>query len=136
MTRAVIVIAMQWIKILGFSMILIVLLSVAGALSQIFTPHRTVKLQPKRDTESARVVAKVTPRCIPAGCSSHICAEESEVSNIVTTCDFKDEYMCYKDATCERQENGHCGWTPTPTLNTCLKNPPPVAQSASVELVY
>ena len=37
---------------------------------------------------------------------------------------FKPEYACYHEATCERQGDGHCGWTQTPRLTACLQNPP------------
>jgi hypothetical protein len=45
---------------------------------------------------------------------------------MVTTCEFRPEYACYRDATCERQADGTCGWTETPELTACLANPPPV----------
>jgi hypothetical protein len=59
--------------------------------------------------------------CKPSGCSGIVCSDQ----DIVTTCEFKPEYACYRDATCTRQEDGQCGWTPTPELDACLKNPPP-----------
>jgi len=42
---------------------------------------------------------------------------------------WKEEYACYKDARCERQSNGTCGWTQTEELNYCLgtTETPPVA---------
>lgn len=54
--------------------------------------------------------------CITTGCSSQICAEE----DVVTTCEFREEYTCYKGASCERQTNGECGWTETQELQNCL----------------
>jgi len=54
--------------------------------------------------------------CRPTGCSAQICADQ----DVVTTCEFKPEYACYKTAKCERQEDGNCGWTPTEKLVTCL----------------
>ena len=55
--------------------------------------------------------------CIVTGCSSQICAEE----DVITTCEYKDEYACFRTAKCERQEDGKCGWTPTDELVTCLE---------------
>ena len=55
-------------------------------------------------------------RCKATGCSGQICSEEE----VVTTCEFKEEYACYKTAVCERQEDGKCGWTPTEELVACL----------------
>ncbi len=55
--------------------------------------------------------------CIVTGCSAQLCAEES----LVTTCEYREEYACYKTARCERQPAGGCGWTPTEELLSCLK---------------
>lgn len=60
--------------------------------------------------------------CHPTGCSGQICADE----DMVSTCEFRAEYACYRTATCARQANGTCGWTQTPSLALCLKNPPPL----------
>lgn len=57
--------------------------------------------------------------CQVAGCSGQACAN---TPNVVTTCDFRPEYACYRQATCESQATGHCGWTQTPALLQCLAN--------------
>jgi hypothetical protein len=59
--------------------------------------------------------------CIKTGCSGTVCSSEP----VITTCEFKPEYACYKTATCKRQPGGDCGWTQTPELIACLANPPP-----------
>lgn len=64
--------------------------------------------------------------CAKAGCSSTICADAGSASDIVTTCEMKPEYACYQSATCERQQDGACGWTQTAELTACLANPPPM----------
>ena len=61
--------------------------------------------------------------CAPTGCSNTVCAEVG--ANIVTTCEYKDSYACYKTATCARQPDGACGFTQTPELTACLAHPPP-----------
>lgn len=60
--------------------------------------------------------------CRPTGCSGQVCSDQE----VVTTCEFRPEYACYKEsfARCERQANGQCGWTQTPQLAACLQNPP------------
>ena len=58
--------------------------------------------------------------CKKTGCSGIVCADE----DVVTTCEFKPEYACYQQATCERQADGACGWTKKPELDACLANPP------------
>lgn len=54
--------------------------------------------------------------CIKTGCSRQVCADEE----VVTTCEYRSEYECYKRAACERQRNGECGFTMTPQLRACL----------------
>jgi hypothetical protein len=54
--------------------------------------------------------------CIKTGCSMEICAEETMMS----TCEYRPEYECYKRATCERQANGNCGFTKTAELTSCI----------------
>jgi hypothetical protein len=58
--------------------------------------------------------------CMKTGCSGTVCADEDRVS----TCEYKPEYACYRDAVCERQAEGECGWTQTPELEACLADPP------------
>jgi hypothetical protein len=55
--------------------------------------------------------------CFKTGCSRQVCADEE----VVTTCEYRPEYECYKRAKCERQANGECGFTDTPELRTCLR---------------
>jgi hypothetical protein len=56
--------------------------------------------------------------CMRTGCSAQICADKE----VITTCEYRTEYDCYKKAACERQKNGECGFTMTPELAACLKN--------------
>ncbi|MFZ2556215.1 MAG: hypothetical protein WAZ27_03060 [Minisyncoccia bacterium] len=66
----------------------------------------------------------VSNGCAVAGCSSQLCVSAKEASTIMTTCEFRAEYACYQEASCEPQADGKCGWTKTPTLTQCLANPP------------
>ncbi len=54
--------------------------------------------------------------CVKTGCSGHVCAD----SHRITTCEFRPEYACYQQATCERQADGTCGFTQTQALTDCL----------------
>lgn len=58
----------------------------------------------------------VAKDCKVTGCSGQICSDD----DVITTCEYKTEYVCYKTAKCERQEDGKCGWTPTEELVACL----------------
>ena len=55
--------------------------------------------------------------CFKTGCSGQVCADEE----VITTCEYRQEYDCYKTAKCERQANGKCGFTDTPELRRCLR---------------
>jgi hypothetical protein len=55
--------------------------------------------------------------CYIGGCSSQICSDQSGIGS---TCEWQDDYACYRTATCERQSDGACGWTSTPELESCL----------------
>ncbi len=60
----------------------------------------------------------VAAACYVGGCSSQLC---SDSPGMASTCEYREEYACYRSARCERQSNGSCGWTPTAELNSCLK---------------
>jgi len=55
--------------------------------------------------------------CYVGGCSMQLCSDRPDM---VSTCEYRESYACYKGATCERQANGACGWTETKELKTCL----------------
>lgn len=55
--------------------------------------------------------------CKRIGCSGQVCSDE----NVITTCEYKEEYGCYTKAKCERQLDGKCGWTQTEDLTECLQ---------------
>lgn len=62
--------------------------------------------------------------CAVAGCSGQLCVSADEAANMVTTCEYRADYACYRNASCEPQVDGKCGWTNTPELAQCLTNPP------------
>lgn len=61
--------------------------------------------------------------CAVAGCSSQLCVSAEEAATMVTTCEYRAEYACYREASCEPQMDGKCGWTQTSELQQCLANP-------------
>jgi eight-cysteine-cluster-containing protein len=61
--------------------------------------------------------------CVIGGCSGEVCGEASDAGGIVSSCIYRAAYACYKTASCARQQNGKCGWTPTPALAACLAHP-------------
>lgn len=56
-------------------------------------------------------------KCYVGGCSGQICSSEQ---GMISTCEYTQQYACYKTAKCERQATGKCGWTKTSQLKTCL----------------
>lgn len=74
-------------------------------------------------TPSAPAPGTETPSsatCVRTGCSSTVCTEAGK--EVMTTCEYRNEYECYGTAKCERQANGACGWTQTPALSSCIAN--------------
>ncbi len=63
-----------------------------------------------------------TGGCAVGGCSGQLCGEASEIGNMVTTCEFREEYACFAHARCERQTTGKCGWTETSEYGSCMAN--------------
>ena len=57
--------------------------------------------------------------CFVGGCSGQICSEDKSA---MSTCEYKEEYACYKASRCERQKNGECGWTDTPEFSICMNS--------------
>ncbi|MDX2087334.1 MAG: DUF6748 domain-containing protein [Kofleriaceae bacterium] len=55
--------------------------------------------------------------CFIGGCSGQICSDRE---GVISTCEWREEYACYQEATCERQADGACGWTQTAELAACL----------------
>lgn len=68
--------------------------------------------------EFTRCPSALQAPCYIGGCSSEICSAQE---SIVSSCIYRAEYACYKNATCARQTNGQCGWTQTPVLGACLE---------------
>jgi hypothetical protein len=56
--------------------------------------------------------------CYIGGCSNQLCTDSNEM---VSTCEWRESYACYRTATCERQQSGQCGWTETSELKSCLR---------------
>ena len=61
-----------------------------------------------------------TKTCYVGGCSGQICSDQE---GVISTCEWREEYACYRTATCEVQTDGNCGWTQTTELQACLANP-------------
>lgn len=58
--------------------------------------------------------------CEVAGCSAELCVDAGDGDKLVSDCSWSESYACYETASCARQANGSCGWTPTAELDACL----------------
>ncbi len=56
--------------------------------------------------------------CFPTGCSGQICSD----TDVITTCEWRPEYACFRNASCSTQNNGDCGWVMDDELRRCLAN--------------
>ncbi|QQR90166.1 MAG: hypothetical protein IPJ88_18840 [Myxococcales bacterium] len=56
--------------------------------------------------------------CVAGGCSGQLCIEKG--SDRVSTCEWREEYACYRSAICERTNSGQCAWRQTKDLKDCL----------------
>lgn len=62
--------------------------------------------------------------CIISGCAAEVCSEQ----DVVTPCLWREAFVCFRDARCERQPDGACGWTQTSELKACLASHDPLPQ--------
>ncbi len=59
----------------------------------------------------------VPARCFVGGCSGQICSDSPDA---ISTCEWREQYACFATASCERQDDGRCGWTMDEELTSCL----------------
>ncbi len=57
--------------------------------------------------------------CVPAGCSSQLCVSVDE-SDIITTCEMKEEYACLSLTECSFVD-GECKWIENQEYLDCLE---------------
>ncbi len=82
--------------------------------------HKEIKKEVKdKVIETKPKEAKVA--CVIAGCSGTLCLDKESASDIVTTCEFKSEYECYKQVSCEIKDSGNCGWSDREKLSECIE---------------
>ncbi|NVB82282.1 MAG: hypothetical protein HOV81_28130 [Kofleriaceae bacterium] len=80
--------------------------------------ENNVKAKGRTVTAAYRRLEDAQP-CYVGGCSGQICSDRE---GAISTCEWREEYACYQSATCERQDDGTCGWTQTAELAACLGN--------------
>lgn len=59
--------------------------------------------------------------CAVGGCSGQICALKEKAGDIITTCEWRSEYSCYRMTSCGCVQ-GTCRWKDTKEFTECLSN--------------
>lgn len=92
-------------------------------LGQKYSAKDVVKTPPQisETSEKENGAAEKKKTCVRGGCSGQLCVDEKESAEIVTTCEYREEYGCYAEAACEVQSSGDCGFTETDELKACLQ---------------
>lgn len=98
------------------SLILIIVLLAVGAAFYILNQSGN-SILPINSPDNSGEESPVAGKCYVGGCSSQIC---SDTPDAVSNCEYMEVYACYQGATCERQNDGECGWTETSELRACL----------------
>jgi len=73
----------------------------------------------ERDNDDHDNPTYIGPGCKIGGCSSQLCVNANS-DDVISTCEWREEYACYQTARCEQQTDGNCGWTQTEELTSCL----------------
>lgn len=95
-----------------FWSVLILVILAAGA----FWAYRSAQ-SPEDALVPAPDSSTLSGGCFVGGCSGQICSDQE---GAVSTCEYKEEYACYKSAKCERQASGQCGWTEPLEFSMCV----------------
>ncbi len=69
--------------------------------------------------DSTQDVCFSDAECVPAGCSSQLCVSTNIAPNIMTTCEYKEEYTCLQQTSCGCVSN-ECQWLETQEYTECL----------------
>lgn len=57
--------------------------------------------------------------CGIGGCSGQVCTAASEAAGLITTCEYREEYGCYKLTSCGCV-NGRCAWRESAEFKGCV----------------
>jgi len=103
-------------KIVVIAIALVIIISIAVIIG-VSTPAPVLAPIPiPAPTPTPALPGPPIAQCRATGCSGQVCADR----DVITTCEFRPEFVCYRTARCERQADGQCGWTMTPELQACL----------------
>ena len=83
--------------------------------------HLVDNKDPADDTaDNKNVECSIDSDCVPTGCSSQLCVSADKASEIITTCEYREEYSCLKLTSCGCVNN-KCGWWENDNYKECLE---------------
>ena len=59
--------------------------------------------------------------CAVGGCSSQLCLQKDLAKDVITTCEYREKYGCYKLTSCGCVDN-KCEWKDNNELVGCLED--------------
>jgi eight-cysteine-cluster-containing protein len=59
--------------------------------------------------------------CAVGGCSSQLCLSDDLAKDMITTCEWREEYACYKLTSCGCVDN-KCAWKENNEFSGCMEN--------------
>src|SRR3989338_10263002 len=102
------------IKVRKIILFLVLVLFLISCEEQI--KEKPVDIIDIKDTECA-----YDSDCATGGCSGQICGEKEKVKEIVTTCEYKQEYDCLRLTSCGCIDN-KCQWEDNNDYKKCINN--------------
>lgn len=116
---------MKTLSMARLAAVMVVVLIAAVAVTYAVTRQRGSSVPPVSSEPQPAPGTSGAGGCVVGGCSGELCTDASD-EPAFSTCIYREEFACYKAATCERQNDGQCGWTQTTELKACLENPPAI----------
>ena len=75
---------------------------------------------PVADDNSSGFECNKDSDCALAGCSSQLCVSAEKTSEIMTTCEYREEYSCLKLTNCGCTDN-KCMWGENEAYLNCME---------------
>ena len=75
---------------------------------EVISGHKKVETECMEDSD-----------CVKGGCSGTVC-QPKNTPPVFTTCEWADEYACYRDISCSCN-NGGCEWEKADTFDKCVE---------------
>ncbi len=109
---------MKWTLVLGIVVLCILL--AAGCEEKIVLPEEDLLQDgPDPGSEEQAQECTVAADCMRAGCSGTVC-QTKDVEPMITTCEWREEYACFRDIECGCIQ-GRCAWQTAPAFDACIE---------------